>query len=164
MNVIMFIATDRIVALLKILYLAFECCNKIICNQHVRRAWLCCNLRNPVKKMVSKTSCLILFIKFQGYSQSGSLLANILFTLWVPSVLIIHSVIVISYTRLPPILEVSHVQILALYSMRPGLAVLWTGTPSLMIFLFVCFVFCFLSQPFSSLHGYRSRAVQRKFI
>lgn len=69
--------------------------------------------------MVGKVTWLILLIKFQGYSQSGSHFANILFTLWVLPILIIHSVIVIPCIRLPPILEVSHVQILAWYSMQP---------------------------------------------
>lgn len=83
------------------------------------RASLYCNLRNLVKKIVGKVTWLILLIKFQGYSQPGSHFANILFTLWVLPILIIHSVIVIPCIHLPPSLEVSHVQILAWYSLQP---------------------------------------------
>lgn len=84
------------------------------------RASLYCNVRDLVMKMVRKVTWLILLIKFQGYSQPGSHFANILFTLWVLPVLTIHSVIVIPCIHLPPILEVSHVQILAWYSVQPS--------------------------------------------
>lgn len=92
-----------------------QLCIIIACN----RASLYCNVRNLVMKMVGKVTWLILLIKFQGYFQPGSNLANILFTLWVLPILIIHSVIVIPCIHLPPILEVSHVQILAWCSMQP---------------------------------------------
>lgn len=114
----------------KSLCLTLECWNAIICNKSVHRASLYCNVRNLVKKMVGEVSWLILLIKFQGYSQPGSHLANILFTLWVLSALIIHSVIVIPCIHLPPLLEVSHVQTLAWYSIQPRAcgALDWSST------------------------------------
>lgn len=142
--------------LLKTLGSTLECWNEIIGNQRVHRTWSYHNLWNLAKKMVGNISWLLLFIKFQTYSQSGSHLTNILFTLWIISVSIINSVIVTLCTHLPPFWKSHRCKYWHCIACSPGLVMLWTGTPSLMSF------HCCSYQPLSRLCGCQSRAAQHK--
>lgn len=142
------------ILLLKSSGLTFESWNAIICNKSIHRASLYCNLWNLVKKMIGHVTWSLLSIELQGSSQLGSRLASILFCSCILSIVIAHSVIVTPCIYPPAhILEISHVQILAWLSMQSGLAMLWTGAPSLMSF------WCYY-KPSTGFYGYWCRSAQ----